>query len=108
VNDDWILRRLEKWGRREGMPFLGPQKAAILQQLVQQQQPRLAVEVGSMAGYSAIVIAQVRAADTTCLHSLTDCFSQGHKLQREQAAADRQTWPLHVTHSSWEQQQKWM
>jgi predicted O-methyltransferase YrrM len=59
VNDDWILRRLEKWGRREGMPFLGPQKAVILQQLVQQQQPQLAVEVGSMAGYSAIVIAQV-------------------------------------------------
>lgn len=59
VNDDWILRRLEKWGRREGMPFLGPQKAVILQQLVQEQQPQLAVEVGSMAGYSAIVIAQV-------------------------------------------------
>jgi predicted O-methyltransferase YrrM len=59
VNDDWILRRLEKWGRRENMPFLGPKKGAILQQLVQQQQPRLAVEVGSMAGYSAIVIAQV-------------------------------------------------
>jgi hypothetical protein len=61
VNDDWILRRLEKWGRRENMPFLGPQKAAILQQLLVQQQPRLAVEVGSMAGYSAIVIAQVGA-----------------------------------------------
>lgn len=60
VNDDWILRRLEKWGRRENMPFLGPKKGEILQQLVQQQQPRLAVEVGSMAGYSAIVIAQVR------------------------------------------------
>lgn len=59
VNDDWILHRLEKWGRRENMPFLGPKKAAILQQLVEQQQPRLAVEVGSMAGYSAIVIAQV-------------------------------------------------
>jgi predicted O-methyltransferase YrrM len=59
VNDDWILRRLEKWGQRENMPFLGPKKAAILQQLVQQQQPQLAVEVGSMAGYSAIVIAQV-------------------------------------------------
>lgn len=41
------------------MPFLGPKKAAILQQLVEQQQPRLVVEVGSMAGYSAIVIAQV-------------------------------------------------
>jgi predicted O-methyltransferase YrrM len=41
------------------MPFVGPNKAAILQQLVQEQQPQLAVEVGTMAGYSAIKIAQV-------------------------------------------------
>jgi cephalosporin hydroxylase len=61
VDDDWIARRLERWGQRDGMPFLGPRKAAILQQLVQQQQPQLAVEVGTMAGYSAIKIAQVRA-----------------------------------------------
>ncbi|KAF6253956.1 S-adenosyl-L-methionine-dependent methyltransferase [Scenedesmus sp. NREL 46B-D3] len=59
VDDDWIARRLERWGKRDGMPFLGPSKAAIVQQLVQQRQPRLAVEVGTMAGYSAIKIAQV-------------------------------------------------
>ncbi len=23
VNDDWILRRLERWGKRDGMPFVG-------------------------------------------------------------------------------------
>lgn len=59
VNDDWILRRLEQWGKKEQMPFLGQKKGAILQQLVEQQQPKLAVEVGTMAGYSAITIAQV-------------------------------------------------
>lgn len=60
VNDDWILRRLERWGKRDAMPFLGPGKGAILQQLVRDKQPQLAVEVGTMAGYSAILIAQVR------------------------------------------------
>ena len=60
VDDEWILRRLERWGKREGMPFIGPKKAILLQQLVRQQQPQVAVEVGTMAGYSAIVIAQVR------------------------------------------------
>jgi hypothetical protein len=59
VNDDWIMRRLERWGRRDGMPFVGPEKAALLQGLVQQAQPRLVVEVGTMAGYSAIAMAQV-------------------------------------------------
>jgi hypothetical protein len=68
VDDDWIARRLERWGKRDGMPFLGPNKAAILQQLVAQQQPQLAVEVGTMAGYSAIKIAQVIVwlAASTC------------------------------------------
>ena len=54
------MRRLERWGRRDGMPFVGPEKAALLQGLVQQAQPRLVVEVGTMAGYSAIAMAQVR------------------------------------------------
>ncbi|GLC37907.1 hypothetical protein PLESTB_001503700 [Pleodorina starrii] len=58
VNDDWILRRLERWGRRDGMPFIGPAKGAILQQLVADKRPLLVVEVGTMAGYSALLMAQ--------------------------------------------------
>ncbi len=50
VNDDWIVRRLERWGRRDGMPFVGPTKGAVLQQLVADKAPRLVVEVGTMAG----------------------------------------------------------
>ncbi len=40
------------------MPFIGAKKGAILQGLVRDVQPNLAVEVGSMAGYSALTIAQ--------------------------------------------------
>ncbi|MEW5310695.1 MAG: hypothetical protein WDW38_002466 [Sanguina aurantia] len=58
VNDEWILRRLERWGRQDDMPFVGPKKGAILSSLVRNKQPLLAVEVGTMAGYSAITIAQ--------------------------------------------------
>ena len=50
VDDDWILRRLERWGRKDQMPFLGPKKGVILQGLVREKAPRLAVEVGTMAG----------------------------------------------------------
>eukprot|EP00877_Chromochloris_zofingiensis_P002138 jgi/Chrzof1/11925/Cz06g14250.t1 len=69
VNDDWILRRLERWGKRDAMPFLGPGKGAILQQLVRDKQPQLAVEVGTMAGYSAILIAQA-LPPSSCLISI--------------------------------------
>lgn len=50
VNDEWILRRLERWGRREVMPFVGPAKGVILQRLVKERRPQLLVEVGTMAG----------------------------------------------------------
>lgn len=36
--------------RKDAMPFLGDKKGAILQSLVSDKQPRLAVEVGTMAG----------------------------------------------------------
>ena len=26
VDADWVLRRLERWGRRDNMPFIGPKK----------------------------------------------------------------------------------
>ncbi|GIL91156.1 hypothetical protein Vretimale_9536 [Volvox reticuliferus] len=41
------------------MPFVGPAKGAILQQLVADKRPQLVVEVGTMAGYSALLMAQV-------------------------------------------------
>lgn len=50
VNDEWILRRLERWGKRDGMPFLGPAKGALLQRLVADKAPKRIVEVGTMAG----------------------------------------------------------
>lgn len=58
VNDEWIQRRLERWGRQDAMPFIGDKKGAVLAQLVADKQPELAVEVGTMAGYSAVLIAQ--------------------------------------------------
>ena len=58
VDDEWILRRLERWGRRDNMPFLGPEKAEIVKGIVHERRPRVAVEVGGMCGYSALRMAQ--------------------------------------------------
>ena len=59
VDDEWIIRRLERWGRKDNMPFLGPQKAGILQDIIRERQPRVVVEVGGMCGYSALKMSQV-------------------------------------------------
>lgn len=63
VEDDLVLRRLEKMAKKENLPFCGPEKAAILQQLVRERRPRVAVEVGTMAGYAAIQIARALPED---------------------------------------------
>ena len=36
--------------RKDAMPFLGSKKGAVLQSLVEDKKPKLAVEVGTMAG----------------------------------------------------------
>ena len=43
---------------QDRMPFIGPQKGALLQQIIRERQPCQIVEVGSMAGYSALTMAQ--------------------------------------------------
>ncbi len=43
--------------RQDGMPFVGPAKGALLAGLVAERAPALAVEVGALAGYSALTIA---------------------------------------------------
>eukprot|EP01023_Acetabularia_acetabulum_P007627 TRINITY_DN13351_c0_g1_i6.p2 TRINITY_DN13351_c0_g1~~TRINITY_DN13351_c0_g1_i6.p2 ORF type:complete len:369 (-),score=56.17 TRINITY_DN13351_c0_g1_i6:245-1351(-) len=72
VDDDWIIRRLERWGQKDNMPFLGPKKAVILQDLLKEKQPKLAVEVGTMCGYSAIIIGQVLNEDSKLISMETD------------------------------------
>lgn len=43
---------------QDGMPFVGPAKGALLQKLVRDRRPNLAVEVGTLCGYSALLMAQ--------------------------------------------------
>lgn len=45
------------------MPFVGPQKGAVLQRLVRDKAPRLAVEVGTLCSYSALLMAQAMAPE---------------------------------------------
>lgn len=50
VDDEWILRRLERWGQRDMLPMVGPEKGQILQDLIRDRAPKHVVEVGSFLG----------------------------------------------------------
>eukprot|EP00959_Pyramimonas_sp_CCMP1952_P010293 215525-Pyramimonas_sp.AAC.1 len=59
VDDEWILKRLDRWGKKEDMPFLGPKKASMMQDMIKESGAKSFLEVGTLAGYSAISAAQV-------------------------------------------------
>jgi predicted O-methyltransferase YrrM len=40
------------------MPFVGPKKGALLQEVVRARRPSFALEVGTLCGYSALLMAQ--------------------------------------------------
>jgi predicted O-methyltransferase YrrM len=52
------MREIEEMGKRSFIPSIGPVKGKILAEIVKEEKPRKILEVGSLYGYSAILIAK--------------------------------------------------
>lgn len=55
---DAVLREIEEIGKKSFIPSIGPVKGKILAEIVRKHKPRKILEVGSLYGYSAILIAK--------------------------------------------------
>jgi predicted O-methyltransferase YrrM len=55
---DVVLREIEEMGKKSFIPSIGPVKGKILAEVVRKHKPRKTLEVGSLYGYSAILIAK--------------------------------------------------
>src|SRR5467141_1165746 len=53
---DTVLREIEEMGKKSFIPSIGPVKGKILAEIVKKHKPRKSLEVGSLYGYSAILI----------------------------------------------------
>ncbi len=53
-----VLREIEEMGKRSFIPSIGPVKGRIIAEVVAKLKPRKILEVGSLYGYSAILIAK--------------------------------------------------
>jgi len=51
-----VLREIEEMGKKSFIPSIGPVKGKILAEVVRKLKPRKVLEVGSLYGYSAILI----------------------------------------------------
>lgn len=60
---DEILREIEALAQREFLPIVGPIKGKILAEAVRKAEPKYVLEVGTLIGYSAVLIAKELSAD---------------------------------------------
>ncbi len=58
-----VLRRIEKLGEAHFLPIVGPEKGKILVEVVRKVKPKRVLEVGTLIGYSAILIGKELDAD---------------------------------------------
>lgn len=53
-----VLQRIEEETKRRFLPIIGKAKGKLLESIVKKKQPRLILEVGTLVGYSAILMAR--------------------------------------------------
>ena len=53
-----ILRKIEKRAHNEFLPIVGPEKGRILAEEIRKAKPKSVLEVGTLIGYSAILMGQ--------------------------------------------------
>ena len=54
-----ILNLLDEIGKKQFMPSIGPIKGKIISDIIREYKPKKILEIGSLYGYSAILIANV-------------------------------------------------
>lgn len=54
-----VLKSLEEMGEREFIPSIGPVKGEIIAKIIKELKPKRVLEIGTLFGYSAILIARL-------------------------------------------------
>ena len=58
-----VLKSLERMGEKEFVPSIGPVKGKILAKIIRKYKAKTALEIGTLSGYSAILIASLLSND---------------------------------------------
>ena len=53
---DLVLKRIQEYARRRWLPIIGPEKGRILADVIHRHHPKRILEVGTLVGYSAIIM----------------------------------------------------
>ncbi|MDQ5869460.1 MAG: class I SAM-dependent methyltransferase, partial [Thermoproteota archaeon] len=58
-----VLKSLERMGEQEFVPSIGPVKGKILAKIIRKYKAKTALEIGTLFGYSSILIASLLSKD---------------------------------------------
>ena len=70
-----VLKRLEKMAEKESLPSIGPTKGKIIAQVIQDYKPRKILEIGTLYGYSAILMSSILPVCKYCKKKYRRCGS---------------------------------
>ncbi|MGH9972945.1 MAG: hypothetical protein ACRD93_03500, partial [Nitrososphaeraceae archaeon] len=54
-----VLAQIEETARKEFLPSIGPIKGKIIEDVIKEHKPKKALEIGTLHGYSAILMANI-------------------------------------------------
>lgn len=58
-----VLREIEKMAKRQFLPIVGPEKGKVLAQVIHEINPKRILEVGTLIGYSSVLIGKELGRD---------------------------------------------
>jgi len=78
---EMVLEEIETMTEREFLPIIGPDKGQVLIKVIQESRPKRILEIGTLIGYSAILMAKELDADA-CITTI-EIHAEEAKLARE-------------------------
>ena len=77
-----VLKSLERMGEKEFVPSIGPVKGKILAKIIRKHKAKTALEIGTLSGYSAILIASLLPNDGSRKKAVVTTIEIDKKIAR--------------------------
>jgi len=63
IKDEAVLKKIEAMTKKQFLPIIGREKGALIEKIVKKNKPKNCLEIGTLLGYSAILIARNLSKD---------------------------------------------
>jgi predicted O-methyltransferase YrrM len=88
---DEVLTSIEREAPARGLPIIGPERGAFLEEVVRKHKPKRILEVGTLVGYSAIRMARSlgKGGRITCVEVNADIAKEARTNLEKAGLSDR-------------------